>query len=139
MSLTSKVVCHKSYGNLQLLLVPTHCWKNLFMNFVTELPDFTNWKGKIYNFILVIVDLLTKMVYYKPVKITFNAPSLAKVIINVVIRHHGLHSSIVSNRRSVFISKFWLFLYYFLSIKQTLPIVFHSQTNGQTKKKNIVE
>ena len=30
------------------------------------------------------------MVYYKSVKIIINALSLAKVIINVVVKHHGL-------------------------------------------------
>ena len=37
------------------------------------------------------------MVYYKPVKITINALGLAKVIINVVMKHHGLSDSIVTN------------------------------------------
>ncbi len=35
--LTSMIVCHKLYGNLQLLPIPTHQWKNLSMNFVTSL------------------------------------------------------------------------------------------------------
>ena len=36
-----------------------------------------------------------KIVYYKPVKVTINAPDLVEVIINVVIRHHGISESIV--------------------------------------------
>ena len=51
------------------------------MDFVTGLPISINWKGDSYDSILVIVDRLTKMVYYKPVKITIDAPDLAKVII----------------------------------------------------------
>ncbi len=100
------------------------------MDFVTGLPVSTNWKGETYDSILVIVDQLTKMVYYEPVKVTIDAPALAKVIIEAVVRHHGLPDSIVSDRGSVFTSKFWSSLCHFLGIKQILSIVFHSQTDG---------
>ncbi len=104
------------------------------MDFVTGLPISTNWKGKTYDSILVIVDRLTKMVYYEPVKVTINAPGLAEVIIDVVMRHHGLLDSIVRGRGSVFISKFWSSLCYFLGIKRRLSTAFHSQTDDQTER-----
>ncbi len=37
------------------------------------------------------------MVYYELVKMTINALALAKVIIKVVVRHHGLLDLIVSD------------------------------------------
>ena len=37
------------------------------------------------------------MVHYKPVKVTINVSNLAKVIINVVVRDHGLLELIVTN------------------------------------------
>ena len=77
------------------------------IDFVSGLPIPTNWKGDSYNSILVIVDWLTKMVHYEPVKITINAPGLAEVIIDVVVRHHSLPDSIVTDRGSLFTSKFW--------------------------------
>ena len=46
------------------------------------------------------------MVYYELVKVTIDIPRLAEVIIDVVICHHGLPDSIVTNRRSLFTSKF---------------------------------
>ena len=55
------------------------------MDFVTGLPLSSDWKGDSYNSILVIVDQLTKIVYYKPVKVTIDAPRLAEVIIDVVV------------------------------------------------------
>ena len=67
------------------------------MDFVTGLLVLTDWKGKSYDSILVIVDRLTKMVYYKLVKITIDFPGLAKIIIDIVIRHHGLLNSIITN------------------------------------------
>ena len=124
------------YGNLQSLLVPTHRWKDFLMDFVTGLPILTDWKGDSYDSILVIVDWLTKMVYYEPVKVTIDALELAKIILDMVVRHHGLPDSIVSDRGSLFISKFWSSLCYFLGIKWRLSTAFYPQTDGQTKRQN---
>ena len=134
--LASKTVRHKPYGDLQSLPIPTHRWKDLSMDFVTGLPISTDWKGDSYDSILVIVDRLTKMVHYKSVKVTINAPGLAEVIINVVVQHHGLPDSIVTNQGSLFTSKFWSSLCYFLGIKRKLSTAFHPQTDGQTERQN---
>ena len=76
------------------------------------------------------------MVYYEPVKVTIDAPGLAKVILDVVVWHHGLLDSIVSDRGSLFTSKFWLLLYYFFGIRRRLSTAFHPQTDSQTKEQN---
>ena len=76
------------------------------IDFITGLPISINLKENNYNSILVIVDWFTKMVYYKPVKIIIDTPGLAEVIIDVVMRHHGLSDSIVTKQGSFFISKF---------------------------------
>ena len=134
--LACKVVRHKPYRDLQLLPVPTHRWKDLSIDFVTGLPVSTNWKGETYDPIPVIVDRLTKMVHYKLVKFTIHTPDLAKVIINVIVRHHCLLDSIFCDRGWVFTSKFWLSLFYFLRIKKKLSTAFYTQTDGQTEMKN---
>ena len=76
------------------------------MDFVTGVPISIDWKVDSYDLILVIVDRLTKMVYYEPVKVTIDALGLAEVILDVVIRHHGLPDSIVTDRGSFFTAKF---------------------------------
>ena len=76
------------------------------------------------------------MVHYEPVQTTITAPALAEVILNVVVRHHGLPDSIVSDRGSVFTSKFWSSLCYFLSIKRRLSTAFYPQIDGQTERQN---
>ncbi len=88
------------------------------MDFVTGFPISADWKGDSYDSILVIVNRLTKMVYYEPVKVTINAPGLAEVIIDIVVRHHKVPESIVIDRGSLFTSKFWSLLCYFLDIKR---------------------
>ena len=134
--LTSKAVRYKLYRDLLSLPVPTHQWKDLSMDFVTGLPLSADWKGDSYDSILVIVDRLTKMMHYEPVKVTIDAPGLAEVIIDVVVRHHGLPDSIVTDRGSLFTSKFWSSLYYFLGVKRRLSTAFHPQTDSQTQRQN---
>ena len=100
------------------------------MDFVTGLSISTNWKRESNDSILVIVDWLIKMEYYESVKVTINTPDLAEVILDVIIWHHSLSDSIVSDRSSLFTLKFWSSLCYFFSIKQKLSIAVHPQTNG---------
>ncbi len=76
------------------------------------------------------------MVYYEPVKVTINVPGLAEVIIDMVVRNHGVPKSIVTDQGLLFISKFWSLLYYFLGIKKKLSIPFYPQTEGQIKRQN---
>ncbi len=106
------------------------------MNFVTGLLISANWKDDNYDSKLVIIDRLTKMVHYEPVKIMIDVPSLTEVIIDVVVRHHGVSKSIVTDRDSLFTSKFWSLLCYFLGIKRKLSTAFYPQTDGQTQRQN---
>ena len=124
--LGSKAVRHKPYGYLQALPILTYWWKDLSMDFVTRLPISTDWKGESYNFILVIVDWLTKMVHYELVKMTIDAPGLAKIIIDVVVRQYSLSGSIITNRGLLLIFKFWSLLCYFLGVKRRLATTFYS-------------
>ena len=55
------------------------------MDFMTGLPLSADWKSNSYNSILVIVNQLTKMVHYEPVKVSIDAPGLAEVILDLVV------------------------------------------------------
>ncbi len=78
------------------------------------------------------------MVYYELVKVIIDALDLAKVIIDVVVHHHGVLESIVTDQGSLFTSKFWSSLCYFLGIKRKLSTAFYPQTDGQTKRQNSI-
>ena len=78
------------------------------------------------------------MIYYKPFKVIIDAPSLAKVIINMVIYHDRVLKSIIIDQSLLFTSKFWSLLYYFLKIKKKLSTVFYPQTNDQTRRQNSI-
>ncbi len=67
------------------------------MDFITSLTISADWKGDSYDSILVIINRLTKMVHYEPVKVMIDTPGLAEVIINMVVCHYGVLESIVTD------------------------------------------
>lgn len=67
------------------------------MDFVIKLPMFTNYKDETYNLILMIFNQLIKMGNSKPVTITIDIPGIVEVIIDIVIRYHGLPNLIISD------------------------------------------
>ena len=76
------------------------------------------------------------MVHYKPVKIMINASGLAKVIIDMIVRHHDLPNSIMTDRGLFFTSKLWSSLCYFFGIKCCLFTAICPQSDSQTKRQN---
>lgn len=108
------------------------------INFVIRLLILTNWKSKTYNSILIIINWLIKIIYYKLVKNTINTAGLAKVTFNMIVLYHSLLNSIILDKNLVFISKFWLLFYYFFNIKQKLLAAFYLQINGQIKWQNSI-
>lgn len=69
---------------------------------MTYLPISKNWKKGGYNLILVIINKLTKNVYYKPVKTIINTFKQAEVIIDVIVIDYDLLDYIMSNKNMPF-------------------------------------
>jgi hypothetical protein len=64
------------------------------MDFIMGLPR--TQKG--YNSIWVIVDQLTKVTHFIPVKTTYTSPQLAELYISRIVCLHGVPKKIVSDR-----------------------------------------
>ncbi|OMO91869.1 reverse transcriptase [Corchorus capsularis] len=90
-------------GLLQPLEIPEWKWEHISMDFVMGLPRST--KGN--NVIWVIVDRLTKSAHFLPIKSTTPLDKLAQMYVDEIVRLHGVPVSIVSDRDSRFVSKFW--------------------------------
>lgn len=85
MYLASKLICYQPYEIYNHFQSPYISEKTFLWISIIGLPVSTNWKRNSYNPIFVIINYLTKIVHYKPIKVTINAPSLAEVIINVMM------------------------------------------------------
>lgn len=63
------------------------------MDFIMGLLFSIDQKADTDNAILVIINRITKIVYYKLIKTTINQAGIAKVIIKAVVRHYALTQS----------------------------------------------
>ena len=92
---------------LLTIFASTYLLLKKFINkFCHQVTNFDGLEKNNYDSILIIIDRLTKMVYYKPVKITINTSDLAEIIINIMVRYYGFLDLIVTNQRLLFTSKF---------------------------------
>lgn len=94
-----------SYRDFQFLLIFYYQLNDLFIDFVTSLPILKDWKEDDYTSILVIIDKLTKIVYFKLFKITINVVRQVQIIIYIILTSHHFPDFIMSNRGALFTSK----------------------------------
>ena len=119
-------------GLLQPLPIPDHPWQQVTMDLITSLPK--SRQG--HDAIVVFVDKMSKMVHLVATKTEVTAPQLAEIFWSTVVRHHGLPSSIVSDRDPRFTGHFWRALWKCLGTQLTMSTAFHPQTDGQTERAN---
>ena len=80
--------------------IPEWKWKEVGMDFIVGLPR--TQKG--YDSIWVIVDQLTKVAHFLPVKTTYTGAKLAKLYMEMIVCLHGVLKKIVSDRGTQFTS-----------------------------------
>jgi transposase InsO family protein len=117
-------------GLLKPLEIPEWTWEHITMDFVMGLPRSPRGREAIW----VVVDRLTKSTHFIPMKTTNSALELVPLYMKEVIRLHGVPKSIVSDRDSKFVSKFWESLHSALGTKLSLSFTFHPQTDGQSER-----
>jgi transposase InsO family protein len=89
-----------------------------------------------YDSIWVIVDRLTKVSHFIPVKTTYSRPQLAELYMSRIVCLHGVPKKIVSNRGTQFTLKYWERLLEILDTQLRFSSAYHPQTDGQTKSVN---
>jgi hypothetical protein len=73
------------------------------MDFITKLPRTI----KQHDSIMVVVDKLTKVAHFIPVKLTHRVTNIVDIYMREITQLHGIPKTIVSNRDPNFTSKFW--------------------------------
>jgi len=106
-------------------------WMHISADFITKLL-----LAQGYNSILVVVNRLTKIVYFIPTTEKTLTEGLARLFRDNIWKLHGLPKSIILDRGPQFIVGLIWELNEILGIKSKLSTVFHPQTDGQTERVN---
>ena len=106
-------------------------WMHISADFITKLPIAQG-----YNSILVVVDQLTKMVYFVPTTEKTLAEGLARLFRDNVWKLYGLLESVISDRGPQFVAGIMRELNKMLGIESKLSTAFHPQIDGQTERVN---
>jgi hypothetical protein len=105
------------------------------MNFIIDLSS-SKHRSVIYDEILVVVDRFIKYARYISARKDWIAEHLTDVIFDEVFNKFDMLEFIVSDRESLFTSHYWSDFCFYLRVKIRLSIVYHSQTDKQTKRQN---
>ena len=104
------------------------------MDFITSLPK----TKKREELIWVIIDRLTKSAHFIPLAPGCSGEKLAvySEYIQRIVALHGTPSKFVSDRGSMFTSKFWEKLQEALRTNLEFSTAYHPQTSGQVERVN---
>lgn len=119
-------------GLLQPLPIPDSLWSDISMDLITHLPKSLNGN----DCIVVFVDRLSKQFHAIPTNTNVSAVELVSIFFREVVRHHGIPSTIVSDRDPRFTAHFWRTIFEMLRTKLAMSTSFHPQTDGQTERAN---
>jgi hypothetical protein len=102
------------------------------MDFIVGLP-LTACK---FDLIWVIVDRLSKSTHFIPVHTRYDVRRYAEIYIARVLCLHGVLKTIISDRGSQFVTRFWEQLHASLRTHLIHSSAYHPQMDGQTKRVN---
>ena len=85
-----------------------------------------------HDYIMVMVDRLSKVAQFIRVKTTYSTSEVAQVFIREMVILNGVLKKIVSDRDENFTSKFWKEIFAALGTKLAFNTTYHLQTNGKT-------
>ena len=108
---------------LQQLPILEWKWNMIVMDFVTGLPCTTGG----YDAIWVIIDRLTKLAHFLPIKKTYSTNKLARLYTNRIFYLYGVPESIVSDSGPTFTSIFWQELHKAMGTRLDFSTTFHPQ------------
>jgi hypothetical protein len=117
-------------GLLQPLSILSWKWDDISMDFIVGLP-LTAHK---FDSIWVIVDRLTKSAHFIPVHTKYRVEMYAEIYVARVLCLHGVPKTIVSDRGSQFVARFWEQLHASLRTHLIHSSAYHPQTDGQMER-----
>jgi hypothetical protein len=110
----------KISGTLQPLPIPPAIWKDISMDFITDLPKSGN-----KSVIMVVVDRLSKYAHFCTLQHPFTSSMVAQIFMDQGFKLHGMPHSFVSDRDPNFTSNFWQELFKIQGTELHLSTTYH--------------
>jgi hypothetical protein len=102
------------------------------MDFIMGLPR----TSKQHDSIMVVVDKLTKVAHFIPLKTTHKAEDVVDIFMKEVARLQGIPKTNVSNRDPKFTSNFWKGLFKGFGMNMNFSTAYHPDSDGKTERVN---
>ena len=131
----TKLKHHFLYKELQSLFIPKKLQQDWMFNFITDLSPSVYWR-QIFDTVLVMKNGYIKFTKYIPACKDWEGENIADILVKKIFIKYGKPVSFMNNCNSLFTSKFWSYLCYYLSIRLEYSIVFYPQTNRQIEYQN---
>jgi hypothetical protein len=110
-------------------MIPEWKWEEIGMDFIVGLPHTSAGHDSIW----VIVDRLTKVAHFIPVKTTYSGAKLAELYMARILCLHGVPKKIVLDRGSQFTSRYWKKLHEFLDTRLNFSSAYHPKLMGRLR------
>jgi putative transposase len=115
-------------GLLQPIAIPDDSFQDLTLDLVNGI------QGSDIEYILVVVDKFSKMVFYFPFPKTPTARQIFKTILSGIFVRFGFPKSIITDRGPQFKGGQWQVLLSEFDIKAKMATTNHPQTDGQSER-----
>jgi hypothetical protein len=96
------------------------------MDFIMGLPHTLHTHDSIW----VIVDRLIKLTHLISVGTRYSVRQYVELYITHIVRYHGILKTIISNRVSIFVARFWEQLHECLGTHLIQSSTYHPQIDG---------
>ena len=128
---------HKLYRYLHSLKSSKKSKQFISINFITKLSLSIHSITKvIYDFILVIVNKVTKSTKFTSFQKSINTKAFIKIFTEIVIANKEISKEVISNKDKLFTSKYWDAWTKRLNVHVKLSTSYHSETNEQIERTN---
>ena len=125
-----KIEHQRPGGLLQSLPIPEWKWDHITMDFVFGFPR----TARGHNAVWAIVDRLTKSAHFLGMKTMDTTETLSQLYIREIVRLHEVPLSIMSDRDSRFVARFWQSLQQEMGTELHFSTTFHPQMDGQSER-----
>jgi hypothetical protein len=120
----------KPTENLQPLSIPEWKWEDICMDFIVGLPRTSHG----YNSIWVIVDRLTKSTHFIHVSTMYRVRQYVELYMSHIVRYHSIPKTIISDRESIFVARFWEHLHECLGTHLIHSSAYHPKLTERLSK-----